>query len=74
MLEVRLPPDIERRLDDLARRTGRSKNAYVAEAVIEYIGDLEDADLARQRLDDIHAGKEKTASLSELMAQHGMDD
>lgn len=74
MLEVQLPPDIEQRLDELAKSTGRTKGDYVREAIIEYLGDLEDAHLARQRLDDIRAGRGKTFPLSELMAEHGLDD
>jgi RHH-type rel operon transcriptional repressor/antitoxin RelB len=74
MLEVQLPPDIEQRLDALAKRTGRSKSDYAREVIIEHLGDLEDADLARQRVDDIRAGREKTIPLSELMAQNGLDD
>ena len=32
MLAVRLPPEIEQRLDALANKTGRSKSYYVREA------------------------------------------
>ena len=71
MLEVQLPPDIEQRLDELAKRTGRTKGEFAREAIIEYLGDLEDAHIARQRMDDIRAGRGKTVSLSELMAEHG---
>ena len=35
MLALRLPPDLERRLDALAKRTGRSKSFYAREAIIE---------------------------------------
>lgn len=74
MLEVQLPPDIDQRLDELAKRTGRTKGDYVLEAIIEYVGDLEDAHIARQRMDDIRAGRGKTIPLSELMAEYGLDD
>lgn len=49
MLALRLPPDLERRLDALAKRTGRTKSYYAREAIIEHIGDLEDAYLAEER-------------------------
>ena len=74
MLEVQLPPDIEQRLEELAKRTGRTKSDYALEAIIEHLGDLEDAHLARQRMDDIRAGRGKTVPLSELMAEYGLDD
>lgn len=52
MLALRLPPDLEKRLDDLARKTGRTKSFYAREAIAEHIADLEDAFLADQRMRD----------------------
>jgi RHH-type transcriptional regulator, rel operon repressor / antitoxin RelB len=50
MLAVRLPADIENRLDTLARKTGRTKTFYVREAILEHIEDLEEAYVALDRL------------------------
>ena len=50
MLTVRLSPDIEKRLDELSKKTGRTKTYYAREAIIEYIDDLEDYYLAVDRL------------------------
>ena len=50
MLALRLPPEIERRLDALARKTGRSKSYYAREAILRQIEDIEDDYLARRRL------------------------
>ena len=50
MLDVRLPPEIERRLEVLAKKTGRTKSYYVREAVLRQIEDIEDYYLARRRL------------------------
>jgi RHH-type transcriptional regulator, rel operon repressor / antitoxin RelB len=50
MLTVRLPGDIEKRLDLLAKRTGRTKSFYVRQAILRHLDDLEDYFLARQRL------------------------
>ena len=49
MLALRLPPDIERRLDALARKTGRSKSYFAREAILRHIEDIEDTHLARRR-------------------------
>lgn len=73
-LSIRLPAEIEARLDSLASRTGRSKTFYVTEAIREHLADLEDLYLAEQRLIDIQSGKTKTIPLAELMKQHGLDD
>jgi RHH-type transcriptional regulator, rel operon repressor / antitoxin RelB len=46
----RLPPEIEQRLDALAKKTGRSKSYYAREAILRHIEDVEDDYLARRRL------------------------
>jgi RHH-type rel operon transcriptional repressor/antitoxin RelB len=50
MLTLHLPDDIEKRLDSLAKRTGRTKSFYVRQAILSHIDDLEDYYLARRRL------------------------
>ena len=50
MLALRLPPEIEQRLDALAKKTGRSKSYYAREAILRHIEDIEDYYLARRRL------------------------
>jgi RHH-type rel operon transcriptional repressor/antitoxin RelB len=51
MLSIRLDPDIERRLSDLARRTGRTKSFYARELIEGNMEDLEDRYLAESRLE-----------------------
>ena len=50
MLAIRLPEAIEKRLDALAKETGRTKSFYVREAILEHLEDLEDIYLATKRL------------------------
>jgi RHH-type rel operon transcriptional repressor/antitoxin RelB len=50
MLALRLPPDIEKRLAALAKKTGRTKSFYAREAILQHLEDLEDGYLALQRL------------------------
>ena len=38
---IRLPKDIERRLDELAKRTGRTKSSYIWELIVSNFEDLE---------------------------------
>jgi len=49
MLVIRLPQPVERRLNALARKTGRTKTALAHEAIVEFIDDLEDHHLAVAR-------------------------
>jgi len=39
-LSIRLPADVETRLNSLAALTGRSKTYYVTEAICEHLEDL----------------------------------
>jgi RHH-type transcriptional regulator, rel operon repressor / antitoxin RelB len=50
VLALRLPPKIEKRLDALAKKTGRTKSFYAREAILRYIEDLEDYYAAQRRL------------------------
>ena len=72
MIAVRLPEDIEMRLDKLAAKTGRTKTFYVREAIVEHLEELEDVYLAEQTLSEIRAGKQKTISIEELAADYGL--
>lgn len=51
MLAIRLDPEIERRLDLLAKKTGRTKTFYARQAILEHLDDLEDGYLALKRLE-----------------------
>lgn len=74
MLAIRLPEEIERRLDALAKETGRTKSFYVREAILEHLDDLEDIYIAERELADIRAGRVKTIPLEEVMKDLGMVD
>lgn len=51
MLALRLTPDLEARLDRLAKRTGRAKSFYAREAIARHLDELEDGYLALDRLE-----------------------
>jgi RHH-type transcriptional regulator, rel operon repressor / antitoxin RelB len=74
MLALRLPPDIEARLADLARRTGRTKSFYAREAILRHLDELEDLYLAESRLDDLRNGRSELVPLNDLLRRHGVED
>ncbi|WP_336490766.1 type II toxin-antitoxin system RelB family antitoxin [Methylobacterium nigriterrae] len=74
MLALNLPPEIESRLDALAKRTGRSKDELAREAILEHLEALEDADLAERRLQALARGESGTVPLAALMARYGLED
>ena len=74
MLAIRLPEHIEKRLDVLARRTGRTKTFYAREAILTHLEDLEDAYLAEAQLELVRSGREVTIPIERLIERYGLDD
>jgi RHH-type rel operon transcriptional repressor/antitoxin RelB len=70
MLALRLPPDIEKRLAALAKKTGRTKSFYAREAILIHLDDIEDAYLAQKALEE--GGP--TVSLKELMREFDVEE
>lgn len=71
MLAVRLPPQIEKRLTRLAKKTGRTKTAYVREAILEQIDHLEDVHLAEKSLLEMHKNG-SVLSMEEVLERYGL--
>ena len=69
MLAIRLPAEIELRLENLAKSTGRTKTFYAREAILEYLEDMEDLYMAEQRMAEIKAGLSKAYTLDEVKSR-----
>lgn len=74
MLAIRLPENIEARLDRLAKRTGRTKTYYAREAILQYLDDLEDIYLAEKELEAVRSGRARTVPLEKIMRRYGLED
>jgi RHH-type rel operon transcriptional repressor/antitoxin RelB len=72
MLAIRLPDEIEKRLEELAKKTGRTKSYYVRQAILEYLEDMEDYYLVEERLKSFNEAK--TIPLEEIMKRYGLED
>lgn len=70
MLAVRLPEELEQRLERLSKRTGRAKAAFVREALAEHLADLEDYYLAEKRMKSYSPAK--AIPLDDLMREYGL--
>lgn len=68
MIALQLDPEIEQRLDRLAKLTGKSKSFHAQEAILEHLDDLEDTYLATQRLSE----PAKTFSAAEVKGELGL--
>ena len=55
MLSVKLPEELENRLNNLAAKTKRSKSFYMREALERYLEEYEEGLLALDRLNDKNA-------------------
>ena len=69
MLAVRLDAEVERRLETLAARTGRTKTFYAREAIEAHLEDLEDFYLAEERMKNFRDGD--AIPLAQLKAELG---
>ena len=72
MLAVRLDKELEKRLERLAAKTGRTKTFYAREAIEAHLEDLEDFYLAEERLRDFRS--EDAIPLADLKDELGLDD
>ena len=74
MLAIRLPAQIEARLANLAKVTGRTKSFYARQAILQHLDDLESRYIAEQRHTDLKAGRSASASLGDVLNRYGMED
>ncbi|MBZ0331019.1 MULTISPECIES: DUF6290 family protein [Halomonas] len=74
MLALRLPTEIEERLEALAKATGRTKSYYAREAILEHLDDLEDIYLAEKTLEQVRRGEMTTHSLDDVERELGLAD
>lgn len=71
---IRLPHEIEERLEKLSAQTGRNKAFYVKEAILDHLDDIEDVYLSEKRLGRIRSGRTQTIPLQEVMKRYDMDN
>jgi len=69
MLGIRLEPELEQKLNSLARETGRSKSYYAREAIRQYLEDHEDYLRGVAALER----REPAITLDELERRLGLD-
>jgi len=70
---IRLDPATERRLDQLAARTGRTKAYYLRELVTKGLDDLEDYYLAAATQERVRKGEEQVYTSEAVRTDLGLD-
>ncbi len=74
MLGVRLEPELEERLDWLAKQTGHTKSYHAKKAIKKYLEDREDYLIAVAALERLEAGKAQTISVEDLVKKYELED
>ena len=72
-VSIRLAPNIEQRLNQLAEQTGRTKSYYLRELIEGGLDDLEDYYLANAAMERISKGQETLISSDQLRQELGLD-
>ena len=69
MLAIRLDKELEEEIDLLAKTRGSNRSAVVREAIIQYLEDNEDIQLAKDCLSQMRS----TKTLKQLRKELGLD-
>ena len=72
-VSIRLNPEIEQRLDQLAAKTGRAKSYYLRELIEGGLDDLEDFYLADAAMERVRRGNEKLLDASQVRKDLGLE-
>ncbi|MCQ3809215.1 MAG: CopG family transcriptional regulator [Acidimicrobiia bacterium] len=71
---IRLEPETEERIQQLASLTGRTKAFYLREIIDRGLEDIEDYYLAADVLERIRKGEEQIHSAVDVRQELGLDD
>jgi len=73
-ISVRLPDNILKRLNFLARQTGRTRTFYILEALNAHLDNLETYYLAADVLERIRKGEEDVHAADDVRNELGLED
>jgi RHH-type rel operon transcriptional repressor/antitoxin RelB len=71
MIAIRLPKEIELRLNTLATSTGRTKSYYVREALLKHLTNIENIYMAEKHRQTTRAGAIRSATLKPVVKRRG---
>lgn len=70
---VKLPDEMAKFLEKLAKEEERSKSYYIRKAIAQYLEDMADIRAAKKALAE-HKKNPKTYTLAEIMRENGLAD
>ena len=71
---IRLSPELEKRLDYLVTKTGRTKAYYLRQMIERGLDDMEDYYLAADVLEGVRKGEEKVILAADVRNDLGLGD
>ena len=71
---IRLSPELEKRLDYLVTKTGRTKAYYLRQMIERGLDDMEDYYLAADVLEGVRKGEEKVIPAADVRNDLGLGD
>ena len=71
-MTIRLSEQLDERLSNLTKQTGRSKSYYLTEALESYLENMEDLLISNAVLERIRTGKERVYSVNEVRNELNM--
>ena len=74
MIHVSVPKELESLVAELPEDSRQSLDAYLREAIEEYLWDQKHGEIALQRLADLDAGRTHTISLEDMKVRLGLED
>ena len=74
MLTVQLGNELEKRLTNLSKRTGRTKSFYIRQAIQQHIEDLEEYYMASDAWIEYKNSGQNSSTLDEVSKRLGLDD
>ena len=73
MLSLNLPQDVENRLMFYAQKNGQGTAEFVAAMITEYLNDLEDLRIARERMADVESGKTQLIDFEDILKKYPLN-
>jgi RHH-type rel operon transcriptional repressor/antitoxin RelB len=73
-IAIQLEPSVEKKLEALSAKAGKTKTDYLHDAIVRAIEDIEDVYAADAAYESWHSGKERTFALQEVRRDLGLDD
>lgn len=70
MIEIQIPDDIANRLHAISQKTGKTENYYACDAILRFVEDMEDMELAQEVLND----SSEWISLEDLEKELGLEN